>query len=199
MINKTQYEKLKKEYGDVSSWAIWNTNYNDVCPKNNTNDLSVFKDRNILKILKTDYVFVGLNASSTHGNTNDENMPWSNFHSGYSRQNDYKLRYALQGTQFWGSYITDVIKRHAEVDSKKVIKFLNDHPYVAKENIEDFRRELSILGGKPILIAMGTYSGDILSHYLYNEYEIIKIKHYSAMIGKEKYREEVLSSLAGLM
>ena len=36
---------------------------------------------------------------------------WSNFHSDDNkRQNDYKLRFALMGTHFWGSYITDVIK-----------------------------------------------------------------------------------------
>lgn len=195
MIEKKNFEELKKRYGALASWAIWNTNYTSDKPKLNTSDLSVFDDENLLEKINTGYVFVGLNASSTHGDTTQGKDAWYNFHSNYSRQNDYKLRYALQGTKYWGSYITDIIKRYAEVDSNKVIKYLKEHPEVAQTNIDDFMHEMSFLGEKPVLIAMGGYTYQILQEYLGDSFEIKQIMHYSYTIGKEDYRKEVLAAL----
>ena len=195
MIEKKNFEELKKRYGALASWAIWNTNYTSDKPKLNTSDLSVFDDENLLEKINTGYVFVGLNASSTHGDTTQGKDAWYNFHSNYSRQNDYKLRYALQGTKYWGSYITDIIKRYAEVDSNKVIKYLKENPEVAQTNIDDFMHEMSFLGEKPVLIAMGGYTYQILQEYLGDSFEIKQIMHYSYTIGKEDYRKEVLAAL----
>ena len=197
MITENQYRTLKDKYGTLASWAIWNTAYSNKEPKKNTSDLTIFDTANLLDIINTGYVFVGLNASSTHGDTTQGRDAWYNFHSNYSRQNDYKLRFALQGTKFWGSYITDVIKRYAEVDSNKVLKYLKEHPDVAKSNIDEFRDEMSLLGKKPILIAMGGLTYNILQEYLKDEYEIKQIMHYSYTIGKEDYRREVLQALEG--
>lgn len=48
---------------------------------------------------------------------------WANFHSDDNkRQNDFKLRYALMDTPYWGSYITDVIKSHFDTISTNVVK-----------------------------------------------------------------------------
>ena len=195
MIDKKNYEILKRKYGDVASWAIWSTDYSNAEPKKNTADLSVFKDEALLEKINTGYVFVGLNASSTHGDVSQGTDAWYNFHSNYSRQNDYKLRYALQGTKYWGSYITDVIKRYEEVDSTKVKSYLSKHPAVVQDNIEEFKEEISLLGSKPVLVALGTATYDILNQYLSNEYVIKLIKHYSFTIGKEDYKREVLSIL----
>ena len=164
-------------------------------PKRNTSDLSVFDDEHLLEKINTGYVFVGLNASGKHGDTSQGRDAWYFFHSGYSRQNDYKLRYALQGTKYWGSYITDIIKRYAEVDSSKVMAYLRAHPEVVKENIDDFKSEMKLLGDKPVLVALGRPVYKVLTTYLRDEFEIKQIKHYSAMIGKEDYRREVLETL----
>lgn len=62
-------------------------------------------------------MFVGLNRSGKPKDGNAEKKPdkpkdpWFNFHAG---RNDFKLRYALQGTRYWGSYITDAIKDYQE-------------------------------------------------------------------------------------
>ncbi|SFT61024.1 hypothetical protein SAMN02910301_2110 [Lachnospiraceae bacterium XBD2001] len=195
MISKKNYDLLKKKYGKVASWAIWSTDYSNAQPKKNTADLSVFKNKDLLKVINTGYVFVGLNASSTHGDVSQGTDAWYNFHSNYTYQNDYKLRFALQGTKYWGSYITDLIKYYEEVDSGKVESYLRKNPDVVKQNIEDFRYEISLLGDKPVLVALGSKTYKMLRDYLEDEFEIRQIKHYSYTIGKEDYRREVIDIL----
>jgi hypothetical protein len=195
MISRENYEKLEKLYGDVASWAIWKEP--NVTPKSNTSDLSVFDDLNLLQVLNPQYVFVGLNASSTHGERRDgANRSWMNFHSDYARQNDYKLRYALMYTPYWGGYITDVIKKYPEVDSGKVREYLSTHPSVIRQNISEFEQELALLGKDPLLIAMGGATYEILKNNLGSKYRITQIKHYSFTIGKEDYRDDVLDILS---
>ena len=194
MIDKQNYESMKSKYGQVGSWAIWKKA--DKTPRSNTDDMSWVKDKNLLKRINTGYVFVGLNWSSTHGDqTEGGTIAWKNFHSGYFRQNDYKLRYALQGTKFEGSYMTDIIKLYAEVDSKKVGEYLKKHPEVIKKNIKDFEKEISYLGAKPTIIAMGGKAYKILNDNLGDKYSIVQIMHYSYTIGQEDYRKEVLKAL----
>lgn len=198
MIASKQYETLKKEFGTVSSWAVWAPVIDS--PKSGVGDLSVFESSDLLNILNPNYVFVGLNCSGTH--IPKPGSPsvriWGNFHSTDNRrQHDYKLRYALKDTPFWGGYITDIIKHHAEVDSSKVSKFLSNHPEVVKENIALFEREIEILGTKPVLVALGGKVFEILTSYVDSKYEIVKVKHYSYTIGKEDYRREMLEALSG--
>ena len=94
--------------------------------------------------------------------------------------------------------MTDIIKYHAEVDSNKVSKFLKGHPEVVEENITLFNREIELLGAKPVLIAFGDKTHNILGTYLSGKYKIVKVKHYSYTIGKEDYRKELLEALEGL-
>ena len=196
MISKNNYLQLKEKFGHLASWAIWKMPSGT--PKSNTSDLSVFNDEEVLNILNTNYVFVGLNAAANHGNYNEEEHDWHCFHSAYCRQNDYKLRYALAGTKFWGSYITDIIKKHEETDSSKVVAYVNKNPDVLKENIKLFEEELELLGENMVLIALGTATYNFLNKCLGHKYKICKITHYSHQIGKEKYREEVLDVLENL-
>lgn len=192
MISKESYNELKNKYGDISSWTIWKFPTNNA--KSNTSNIDFFEDIDITSNLNNKYVFVGLNASSTHGI--QQNKPWMNFHSSYRYQNDYKLRYALMDTKFWGSYITDVIKHYPEVDSAKVMNYLKQHNDVVENNINEFEKEISILSNnKPILIAVGNDSFNILHQHLNNKYKIVKIPHYSMRISKEEYRIEVLKVL----
>ena len=190
MIEVERYNKLKENYGNVASWAIWKNAGEK--PKSNTDDLSVFDDDlNICEKLNDKYVFVGLNVSHT-----PKNEPWRNFQSGDSHQNDYKLRYALKDTRFWGSYITDIIKNHEEVKSTTVQEDLKKDPKIIEKHINAFKEELSVLSDKqPIIIAMGNATYNILKKNLDDGYCIVKIWHYSYRVSKEKYREKALSQL----
>lgn len=195
MIKKANYDHLRMNYGRVSSWAVWTPPYIGA-PKSNTDDLSVFKSKDLLKILNPHYVFVGLNAASGHINKpgfyeND----WSNFHSGYRYQHDYKIRYALMDTPYWGGYMTDVIKRYPEKDSTKVKSYLKSHPEVVYENIVEFKQELTYLDKHPVIIAFGGEAFNILNSYLGSQYTVIGVKHYSYTIGSDDYRKEVLDAL----
>ncbi len=194
MLTDKTYKLMKEKYGDVGSWAIWNRP--GATPKSNTESMAWVQDPDLLITINTGFVFVGLNCSSTHGDQNGHfNNAWSNFHSGYSYQNDYKLRFALQDTKYWGSYITDVIKHHNEVDSSKVKQYLKQHPEVVKENIRSFEEEISCLGNRSVLVAMGGETYRILTEHLSSKYKVIQILHYSFTISKEDYRRKVLEVL----
>ena len=196
MIDVERYNRLKEMYGNVGSWTIWKEP--DGAPKSNTGDMSIFEDDAICNKLNDKYVFVALNWSGTHGVQEDK--PWKNFHSSYPYQNDFKLRYALMNTPFWGSYITDIIKEFPELSSKKVVSYLNSNPEKIEKNIHIFKEELNCLSDeKPILIAVGNDSYNILNDNLRNEYDIYKIMHYSARINKEDYRKEVCKELKKLI
>ena len=197
MINQNIYNKLKKRYGKVSSWTIWSQPI-DNRPKSNMGSLDVFDDPDLLNKLNTRFVFVGLNGSGVHEGFYDPIKPWHNFHSDNPRGNDYKLRYALNATPFWGSYITDIIKDFEEVDSGKVATHINQNPEFIKENIDIFMDELRLLGGKPVIIALGNASFKLLKKHLAGDYNIYKIKHYAAYISKENYRKELLETLSHL-
>ena len=133
MINQEIYDELKENYGDTSSWTVWKEPGSKV--KSNTGDMSIFEDKNICDVLNDKYVFVALNCSNTHGE--QTKIPWKNFHSSYRYQNDYKLRYALLNSKFWGSYITDIIKDLSEVDSSKVMKHLKDNPQIIEKKYKE--------------------------------------------------------------
>ena len=133
MFNRENYEYLRKNFGSVSSWAIWSIPENPT-DKKLINDLSMFDKEKIdetLKTLNNNYVLVGLNAAEHDIN----NLPadWSNFHSNdISKQKDYKLRYALMNTPFWGSYITDIIKWVRLTKSEKLGNYLKNNPDIEK-------------------------------------------------------------------
>ncbi len=67
---------------------------------------------------------------------------------------------------------------------------------MTKENILTFEEEISYLGGKPVLVAIGRDAYRILNEHLGYKYTIIKITHYSSRgLSKEDYRQEVLEKL----
>lgn len=193
MLDKEIYDIMKKNYWKFWSWAIrWEETGS---PTSNTDDMS-WVDPDLYKNINTWYVFVWLNLSSTHWDKwCNDGIAWSNFHSGYAHQQDFKLRYALKDTVYWGSYITDIIKNLKEVDSNKVNFYLNEHPEKLLENIEFFKKEISYLWDNLKLVALGSKSYRLLNKYLWNKYEVIKIKHYACRMWKEKYKKEVLSIL----
>ena len=194
MLSKEIYELMKSKYGIVGSWAVW-TSASDT-PKSNTSDMSWLNSENLLDTLDTGYIFVGLNWSSTHGDqTLGGTLYWTNFHSSYVYQHDYKLRYALTNTRYWGSYITDLIKFYYEVDSAKVKKELKQNPQLITDNIRSFEEEIGYLKENPVLVAMGSDTFNMLQKHLGHKYRVAQIRHYSSYISKDNYREEVLKAL----
>ena len=160
--------------------------------------MTVFDNPNLLNIIHSNFVFIGLNASEHAERKDGYTGSWRMFHSDDNeRQRDYKLRYALVGTQYEGSYMTDIIKNHPDKNSREVEKFCKANPEVITENIEILKEELKILGGKPVLIAMGdTVYNYLTSSDIKEDYQIIKITHYSYRAkNKESLREEVLRTL----
>lgn len=198
MITKNTYAVMKGKYGKVGSWAVWERAGGT--PSSNTGSMDWVNGAGLLRILDTGFVFVGLNVSNTRGNRKGGfEEAWKNFHSDYSHQKDYKLRFALQDTKYWGSYLTDAIKGHVEGDSGEVMKHLRKHPEEVKKNMRRLEEELSCLGQRPVLVAIGCEAYDILRKNLGKDgkYPIIKIPHYAGWGGQEAYREKVLAALEG--
>ena len=191
MITKEKFYFIKKKYGRVASWAIWA--HEDEKPKSNMEDLTVLDpeiNKNLLSELNPNVVLVGLNFSEVVNH-----KPFENFHAGGKFQ-DYKTRYALRDSPYWGGYMTDIIKNHPEKKSDELVKYLKTHPDEVQSNVESFRQELRDIGAeKPTLVAFGIHAYAILKRNL-PEFEIRKITHYSHQINKEKYREEVKQSVS---
>lgn len=180
MLIKSRYDEMLKHYSMVSSWAIWEPMIDT--PRSNTNNMSWINDPNLLEKINTGYVFVGLNWSSTHGNQGmNGTIPWVNFHSGYSRQNDYKLRHALQDTKFWGSYITDLIKLYSEVDSNKVKTFLRENPQVIEQNIILTKKRFLYLTNE---FENGNLNDWVMFHYK-NHFKICSVREKCCIIDAQ--------------
>ena len=200
MLDWKIYNLMKKKYGKVASWAVWDEQLDK--PKSNMGNMAWTKDEEKLcSELNPNFVFVGLNKSKRPDeNLKDENssarIPWKNFHSGNSRGHSYKLRYALKGTTFWGAYMTDLLKEEEETDSKKVVSRFKKDKAALEKWMKDFEREISHLGGKPVLIALGDATHDFLMS-LKDKYPAIeKLPHYSySRISKEQYRDKVREML----
>lgn len=173
------------EFKDWSSWAVWAPAGTTV--KSNIGITDFFNDADLLSLLNSEYMFVGLNASR------QVTGPWSNFHSDHKNQNDFKLRFAFQETRFWGSYLTDIFKGDGtiETNSSKFLDSITDEMII--KAIGDLRKEIAILEN-PKVIAFGNDAFKILSKNI-DGIEIIKIRHYSDYISKENYRREILEIL----
>ena len=192
MISSDTFHKIKSDFGHYASWAVW-AKQGDT-PKSNVDDLTALniqKNPTLLESLREDIIFLGLNISRPI------ERPLGNFHDPRPMATDYKIRYALQDTHYWGGYMTDIIKDFEEKASGKMMKYLRSDPQFEKENIEILRSEIDVLGHKdPILIAFGRDAEIIARRNLGNEYEICRIPHYANYTSKEKYRDQVLDILS---
>ena len=197
MLDKKTYKLMKKKYGGVGSWAVWCPQTDKNAPKSNMGNMDWTKDEDgLCSVLNPEFVFVGLNLSDSHGKYSDANTPWVNFHSGNPHGNSFKLRFALKDTQFWGAYMTDLIKGVKETDSKKVVAKLKKDSALLERNLKEFEREISHLGGKPVLIALGKAVYKFLMPLeLEGKYVVKELPHYSSRINKEQYRVEVSKTL----
>ena len=195
MISREIFETIKLKYGDVASWAVWEDV--GVKPKSNMGHLNIFdlqKYPALLEVLKNNIVMVGLNYSRPVLPTE----PFKNFHDLNPRANDFKIRYAFRDTEFYGAYMTDVIKNLEMKDSNNVKAHLKKNAYLIPKNISVLREELSDLQtNKPILLAFGVDAYNLLKINLRkDEYsKLIRITHYSHQISKENYKKEVFSQI----
>ena len=190
MLDKKKFEFIKNKYGHWASWAIWVDEGEK--PKSNVGDLSVFditKNKGLLSQLKPNIILVGLNISR-----GSIKHPLANFHDARSEATDFKIRFALKGSPFWGGYMTDIIKDFDQKNSGEVAGYLKTHKAFEEENIKIFREEINDLGiNKPTIIAFGGDTYSVLTRNLNKEFKILKISHYAHFISKEKYREEIKS------
>jgi hypothetical protein len=190
MIDEATYRKMEKKYGLLGSWAVWAEA--ESTPKSNISDLSIFDQADILQSLNPEVVFVGLNISRDAIKTT-----WGNFHDANPRGTDFKMRYALRGTEWWGGYMTDIIKNYDEVNSMKVSQYLKHNPSYEKENVNIFLKELETLGAKnPTVIAVGGATHEILTRNFARQFRIVKIPHYAHRMSKENYRTAVAAALS---
>ena len=197
MLDRKTYKLMKKKYDGVGSWAVWCPQTDKNAPKSNMGNMDWAKDENALcSKLNPRFVFVGLNLSNSYGKYSDVNTPWVNFHSDNPHGNSFKLRFALKDTPFGGAYMTDLIKGVKETDSKKVVSKLKKDKALLARNLKNFEDEISHLGGKPVLVALGKAVGKFLKPFeLEGKYAVKELPHYSSRITKEQYQAEVLKAL----
>jgi hypothetical protein len=190
-MNLEKFNFIRDNYGLFSSWAVWEKE--GKTPKSNVGNLNVL-DPNIndelLRLINTKYVMVGLNISR-----GAIKIPFANFHDKRSEATDFKIRYAFNNTKAYGAYMTDLIKDYDEKSSASVKDYLKKNKQFLASNLNFFKNEIEEIGNVEILIAFGA---DVYSHLLKtfsNQYRIIKVPHYANYCSKEQYRREVREAL----
>ncbi|WP_292365526.1 MULTISPECIES: hypothetical protein [unclassified Methanoculleus] len=188
MISQERFEFIKEKYGCYASWAIWADAGEK--PKDNIGDLSVFDlkhNSGLLEQLNPDIILVGLNISRGR-----MKYPLANFHDARPEAMDFKIRYTLRSSPFWGAYMTDIIKDFDQKVSGKVRSYLRTHKQFEIENAKLFHEEIiDVATHNPTIIAFGDVAYRILMRNFMDEYKILKVPHYSIYCSKEKYRENV--------
>jgi hypothetical protein len=194
VIERGHFELVRERHGSYASWALWAAPSGK--PKSNVGDLSVLNpDANpaLLRTLRTDVIMVGLNISRPLAE------PFRNFHDPSPRANDFKLRQAFMGTDYWGAYMTDIIKYVELVTSTDLRAHLNAFPALVQRNVDTFLEELRDLNApKPTVLAFGSDAHKLFAdHVPPGAYgRLVRLTHYSHHIGKERYRDAILAQIA---
>lgn len=193
MIDRERFELIGRKHGRYASWAVWVAATRG--PKSNIDDLSILdvaKCPTTLQVLKNDIIMVGLNISRSFAER------FRNFHDPYTRANDFKIRYAFTNTNYYGAYMTDIIKDVEMKNSAELLKYLEASPSLVRSNVEAFREELRDLGSeKPTILAFGSAAHTLIAQNISrHEYsKLVRLTHYSYRIGKEKYRATVFAQI----
>lgn len=192
MIDKNLYLEINKKYGEFASWAVWKDEGEK--PKSNIGDMSVFdleKNHQLLATLNPEVIMVGLNFSRTIAK-----KAFVNFHDSNPRGQDYKIRYAFRNTEFYGAYMTDIIKDFEEKIAGKVSVYLKSNKEFELKNVRLFEQEIADLKcTDPLIIAFGNVAYDLLYKHFGQRYRIKKVMHYSQQISKENYKSTVWKAL----
>jgi hypothetical protein len=137
---------MKNRHGACASWAVWALPSG--APKSNMGDLQILDEHAnpaLLQTLDPGVVMVGLNISRRV-----PNEPFRNFHDPSAAANDFKIRYAFRDTDFWGAYMTDVIKGLVQPVSGMLLKYLREKPEVVSDHLRVFRSGNSWTSGTPV-------------------------------------------------
>ena len=198
-ITRQKYEEIKAHLGSHTSWAVW-APVGDK-PKSNVGDLSVFNDEDKIPLtlskLNPEIVLAGLNGSTGESVEEIGVEPFGNFHSGWYRATDFKIRYATVGTALEGAFMTDVIKHHYETDSVKVKESLRRDPDYERVKVEEFFREITLHAQSPTIFAFGGLAHKLITKYNNGRFRVFRLYHYAFTMSKERFREETLKVLEG--
>ena len=181
MIDRQRYEHIRKKHGHYASWAVWADPSQKA--KSNMGDITIFDNQSILSQLRPALIMVGLNLSRF---TSSE--AFRNFHDSSPKAQDYKIRHAFMGTEYYGAYMTDIIKGLVEIDSKNVIKHLKDNPCTLETSLKIFREEIADLGvAAPTFLIFGAVAYKVLiSNLKPSEYtRCVRLTHYSHQISEK--------------
>jgi hypothetical protein len=191
-ITKEHFIEIADKYGEFASWAVWENE--ELKPKSNIGDMRIFdleKNPNLLETLNPNVIMVGLNFSRTI-----ERKAFVNFHDKRPQGQDYKIRYAFRDTEFYGAYMTDIIKDFEEKISGNVLLYLKENKEFELNNVRLFEQEITDLKCKdPLIIAFGNITYDILNKHFGMKYRIKKVMHYSQQISKENYKAAIWRAL----
>jgi hypothetical protein len=191
MISIEKFVDIRERFGYFASWAIWADNGKN--PKDNIDDLSVLNpdlNLDLLKTLHGNSILLGLNISRKI------ERPLGNFHDPRPMATDFKIRYALKHTSYWGSYMTDIIKDFEEKASGRMMSFLRNNKGFERDNIRKLREEIDFLGfPNPVLVTFGKDAEKIAKRNLGKEFQIVSIPHYANYISRENYRVQVCGQL----
>ena len=156
-MTKKKFLEIKKKYGKFCSFAIWGTNLDD---------LSIF-EKNIAG-LRTDIVFVGLNATAPM-------KDFQNFHS--ESRSDCRLGGVLNNSSAKGAYLTDIDKRNTLVDSRKILALIRKDEKRYKLPLDKEFNDVEAKNSR--IIAMGSATYQILRRW-YPNGNVHKMYHPAA-------------------
>jgi len=124
------------EKNPKSTFAFW-----DAKDEEHPKDASGMNWKKTKKLneYKANIIFVGLNMADS----STIQVPFGNFHSSLTKHNDYKLRDALVGTDFEGSYMTDLFSFRG--NSTDLRKYIKEYPDEAEKDIKLFIEECRLL------------------------------------------------------
>jgi hypothetical protein len=193
MVTKEQFDLIRSKHGQYASWAVWAAA--GARPTSNVGDMSVLDPEtnpDLLAVLNPAVVMLGLNISRP------VLEPLSNFHDKRPQAKDFKIRFAFEGTRFYGAYMTDVLKFFVGAESSKVMSTVRKRSDILNNSAAKLCEEFRDLGGgKPEIIAFGAAAANLARQILdRGDYSrLVQVTHYSHFIGKEDYRQVVLAQL----
>ena len=169
-MNIETFNRIKSEYGNHSSFAVWNPD--------NLNDVSVIEKS--LESLHGNIIFVGVNASNPVD-------CFKNFHMRRRGGRDIWLQEAFNSGIFYGAYMTDFFKDDFSKKSSGVDKSLSR----VEDGVKKLKDEISILGTNPIFVRFGKDPKSELEKF-FPKKRIFTLPHYAKPgITKEVFLSSV--------
>lgn len=133
-------------YANFISWATWN--------EKDLNDISMFSDPEVINLLKTDHIILGLNAADVDSCPEENAAVCGGFHCKHQGGRDSWLRDATKNTSFEYAYMSDSLKVK-ETESNKVLQYLKRNPEIEELQLRLLVNELSLLGKDLRIIVIG--------------------------------------------